>query len=244
MNLKLLLAYEGTHYLGWQKTPFGKSIEECLEKAFFQILQEPLVFQAASRTDKGVHAEAQVVNCILSKPRDLFRLIKSVNAVLPKDITILQMEEAPEDFHPTLNAVGKEYHYHVCMGPTQLPFHRPFSWHVAKTPAIEAMQEAGAALLGIHDFSSFCNDQAHKNPECNLTRLELTPVPGNRLKFVVSGNHFLYKMVRNIVGTLVDIGTKKLMAPIPDILNSKDRTQAGITAPAHGLILKKVFYDL
>ncbi len=243
MNLKLLVAYEGTHYLGWQKTPFGKSIEDSLEKAFFQILQERFVFQAASRTDKGVHAEGQVVNCILSKPADLFRLLKAVNAVLPKDIKILSMEEASAAFHPTLDALGKEYHYHLCVGPSQLPFHRPFSWHLPKTPDLSRVREAAKELVGTHDFTSFCNDKSAKNPECRLTRVELVELPGNRLKFVVSGNHFLYKMVRNLVGTLVDIGTTKLKTPILDIMKSKDRTQAGMTAPAHGLILKKVLYD-
>jgi tRNA pseudouridine38-40 synthase len=147
-NLKLLLSYDGTSYLGWQKTAMGPSIEEELEKALSQILQHPVALQAASRTDAGVHAEGQVVNFFTEKEI----LQKSINGVLPKDISVLKLEEAHEAFHPTIDCRGKEYHYFVCTGNTQLPFHRRFSWHFNFPLEVEKMKKAAALLVGKHDF--------------------------------------------------------------------------------------------
>ena len=241
-NIKLILAYEGTHYLGWQKTAMGKSIEEELEKAVAQILQHPVKLQAASRTDAGVHAEGQVVNFLTASEMPLDKLQKGLNALLPNDISVLKMEEAPEDFHPTLDSRGKEYHYSVCLGPTQLPFYRNFSWHFIYPVDIEVMKKADLHLIGSHDFSALTNEKQDDNVR-EIFAIEIESLE-NRLKIRVSGNNFLYKMVRNIVGTLLYVGCGKLtVEEIPAILESKDRTLAGVTAPALGLILKEVFYD-
>ncbi len=129
MNIKLLIAYLGTSYLGWQKTPMGPSIEEALEKALSIVLQEEKKLQAASRTDAGVHAQGQVVNFTLSSFKDLKRLKASLNGCLPKDIVVLSAQEMPESFHPTLDAIKKEYIYEICNSTVQLPFHRNTSWH-------------------------------------------------------------------------------------------------------------------
>ena len=139
-NLKLTLSYEGTQYLGWQKTKMGPSIEETLEKALSQVLRHPVKLQAASRTDAGVHAAGQVINLFTSSPEDLFRLKKSFNGVLPRDISVLTLEEMPDAFHPTLDAQGKEYHYHICLGNVQLPFLRLVSWHFPYPLNIDEMQ--------------------------------------------------------------------------------------------------------
>jgi tRNA pseudouridine38-40 synthase len=241
-NIKLILAYEGTRYLGWQKTAMGLSIEEELEKALAQILQHPVKLQAASRTDAGVHAEGQVVNFFTESEMPLDKLQKSLNSLLPKDISVLKIEEAPEAFHPTLDCRGKEYHYSVCTGSTQLPFHRQFSWHFSYPLDLEAMQKAAEALLGKHDFSAFTNEKQEDNVR-EIFAIQIEPLDG-RLKIRVSGNNFLYKMVRNIVGTLLYAGCGKLpWQEVPSIIASKDRTRAGVTAPAHGLVLKEVIYD-
>jgi len=238
MNIKLVVAYEGTHYLGWQKTNMGKSIEEELEKALSQILQHPVKLQAASRTDAGVHAEAQVVNFFTDKEISL----KSLNAVTPKDISILEATVMPDDFHPTLTCKGKEYEYTVCLGQSQLPFHRLFSWHFPYPIDLEMMRDAAAFLVGRHDFSAFTNDKQENNVR-EIFSIEIILLD-NQIKIRVAGNNFLYKMVRNIVGTLIYVGYGKLQATdLPAILEGKDRTRAGVTAPAHGLCLKKVFYD-
>lgn len=241
-NIKLILAYEGTHYLGWQKTAMGPSIEQELEKVLTQILRHPVDLQAASRTDAGVHAEGQVVNFFTETEISLERLQKSLNGLLPQDISVLKMEEVSESFHPTLDSRGKEYHYSICLGQTQLPFHRNFSWHFSYPLNFEEMKKAADYLKGKHDFSAFTNEKQEDNVrEIFDIILEMSP---DRLKIRVSGNNFLYKMVRNIVGTLLYVGCGKLSAEqIPAIIKSQDRTKAGVTAPAHGLVLKEVFYD-
>jgi tRNA pseudouridine38-40 synthase len=241
-NIKLIVAYEGTHYLGWQKTAMGPSIEEELEKALTQILRHPVALQAASRTDAGVHAEGQVVNFFTDVEMALERLQKSLNGLLPKDISVLKIEEAAENFHPTLDSQGKEYHYSVCLGPTQLPFHRSFSWHFSYPVDLEEIKKAAQHLKGRHDFSAFTNERQEDNIR-EIFDIVIEPF-ADRLKIRVSGNNFLYKMVRNIVGTLLYVGSGKLSSEeLPAILASRDRTRAGVTAPALGLVLKEVFYD-
>lgn len=238
-NYKLIVAYQGTRYLGWQKTGMGLSIEEELEGVLSRILQQPIHLQAASRTDAGVHAQGQVVNFFADKAPSL----RSLNGLLPKDISVSIIEEMPIDFHPTLHATGKEYHYNICFGHAQLPFHRSFSWHFPYALDLSSMQNAAAALIGEHDFSAFTNERQEDNVR-HVTAIEIFPLAADRLRISVAGNRFLYKMVRNLVGTIVYAGCGKI-APgdVSDILESKDRTRAGMTAPACGLSLYKVKYD-
>ncbi len=242
----MTIAYEGTAYLGWQKTRTGKSIEAELEIALKRILQEEVTLQAASRTDRGVHAHGQVVNFFRQRTEmDLNLVQKGLNAVLPKDISVKSLEEVESTFHPTLNCTAKEYNYIICNTPVQLPFFRHSSWHVSAPLLLDAMRQAAQTLLGEHDFSAFCNERAlwSKSSICRLLEITLTPFEDDRLKISIIGDHFLYKMVRNIVGTLVYVGMGKLTwEAVPLILAQKDRTQGGITAPAHGLVLKQVFY--
>lgn len=221
----------------------GPSIEESLEKALFQIYHIPIELQAASRTDAGVHAEGQVVNFRLQTPPDLYKLQKGLNALLPKDIAVRDLALATENFHPTLDASSKEYRYFICNDFVQLPFHRKFSWRFPYPLDLEAMQRAIRHLLGEHDFSAFSNLRVENGVRI-LSAIEIIPLPERRLCFSIKGNHFLYKMVRNLVGTLVYVGCGKLLPEdLPAILKSKDRKRAGVTAPAHGLILSHVFYD-
>jgi tRNA pseudouridine38-40 synthase len=246
-NIKLTVAYDGGAYLGWQKTPMGPSIEETLQTVLEQILQHPTPLQAASRTDAGVHALGQVVNFLSSKESiDLHRLQISLNSLLPKDIAVLDIEKVPPAFHPTLDCSGKEYHYNVCFGTAQLPHHRFYSWHYPYSLNLSSMQEAASFLIGTHDFSTFCNvkkNEKYDNHVREVKRLDITQTEEKRLRFQIEGNHFLYKMVRNLVGTLVYVGRGKLpIHSISSLLNSHDRKEAGVTAPAHGLFLFRVFY--
>ena len=245
-NYKMTLAYEGTRYYGWQKNLDGPSIEESLEETLSLLLQHPISLQAASRTDRGVHAEGQVINFFSTNktlsPRDLLR---SLNKILPKDITVTSLEKALPTFHPTLDAAGKEYHFSICNHSTQDPFHRHVSWHVPKKLSLEPMRTAATYFLGTHDFSSLTNTRfpKHKQTVCTLKTLEITKQTHHRLHIRVIGDHFLYKMVRNLVGTLVQVGQGKLdPKTIPTILQKKDRKQAGVTAPACGLRLAYVIY--
>jgi len=243
-NYKITLAYVGTRYFGWQKTESGPSIEESLEKAFFQTTRQTPTLQAASRTDRGVHAERQIINFFSLSDFDQ-ELIEALNSCLPHDISILSVEKVSPFFHPTLDAVGKEYHYFICNKAVQDPFHRLFSWHVPAPLSCDKMQRTVSFFCKKADFSALTN-QRKSLPQsriCRLSSLEIVPLPENRLKISLIGDHFLYKMARNIVGTLVYVGLGKLrLADIPSLLESKDRTRAGITAPAWGLHLKEVFY--
>lgn len=245
-NYKMVLAYDGTDYLGWQKTRMGKSIEETLENVLRRILQEEISLQAASRTDRGVHADGQVVN-FTTKRQEVApsRLLKSLRSLLPRSIAIHSLERVPLSFHPTLDCTAKEYHYLICNAPIQSPFFRDFSWHIPSPLLLEEMHKASEPLLGKHDFSAFCNERLlwTRSRECQIFELKISPIGDHRIQLSMIGDHFLYKMVRNIVGTLVYVGLGKLswqlLAPI---LTSQDRCQAGVTAPAHGLTLKRVFY--
>lgn len=247
-NFRAVIAYEGTRYLGWQKTRMGSSIQEELEKAIATLLRHPVELQAASRTDAGVHAKGQVVNFTTPLPSfDLFRLCKGINAVLPNDIRLLNLEEAPLDFHPTLNALGKEYVYEICTSTAQSPFFRSHSWHFPYDLDLASMRLAAEALVGTHDFSSFCNERTLIDPDpvCTLHSVSIDELPGRRLRILVQGNRFLYKMMRNLAGSIAYAGCGKINpSTIRDILMSRDRRLAGMTAPAHGLYLQRVLYPL
>ena len=165
---------------------------------------------------------------------------------MPKDICAIHIQEVSRSFHPTVQACRKDYHYHICNSFIQLPFYRQFSWHFRYGLDTEKMQKGAQMLIGKHDFSSFCNDRAllEKDAVKQLDRIDIQVLPESRLRILVHGDHFLYKMVRNIVGTLAYVGCGKISVDdVTTILESKDRKQAGITAPAHGLILKHVFYN-
>ena len=213
-NIRSVLAYDGSNYLGWQITHMGPSIEGELTQQLRQILQEPVQLNAASRTDAGVHAEGQVVNFLTANNSISAEKLKaSLNRLLPKDLVVLQCEEAAVDFHATLHTRSKEYHYHLCCGRFQMPPLRRYSWHYTSQLDLEAMRSAAQLFIGEHDFSSFCN--VRKNIRYadyirTLYKLEIIPLEANRLRFEIHGDHFLYKMVRNLVGTLLYVGCGKL----------------------------------
>jgi tRNA pseudouridine38-40 synthase len=246
VNIKLLLAYDGTGYLGWQKTKEGPSIEEALQLVLETILQEKVLLQAASRTDAGVHALGQVVNFSTKKDLDLDKFQLSLNSLLPKEIVVREVEVVAEKFHPTLDCEGKTYEYRVCAGRQQLPVYRLYSWHFRAPLDLKAMLGAANELVGVHDFSAFCNvkkNETYADYVREVKSIEIYQEDGDRFIFFISGNHFLYKMVRNIVGTLVYVGCGKMrVEEIRGLLEGKDRTKIGVTAPAHGLTLKEVFF--
>jgi tRNA pseudouridine38-40 synthase len=246
-NIRLTIAYDGTLYLGWQKTSMGPSIESTLQQVIEQILQHPAPLQAASRTDAGVHALGQTVNFLTSKiDLDLRKFRTSLNRLLPKDIAVLQADLMPLSFHPTLDCTGKEYRYYVCLGPTQLPQNRLTSWHVHYPLDRNKMKQAQLLLIGIHHFAAFCNvkkNARYTDYVRDVQLLEMMEIERNRICFRIGGNNFLYKMVRNLVGTLIDIGRGKIVVEsLADILQSQARPKAGVTAPSHGLFLHEVFY--
>lgn len=246
-NIRLTIAYNGAAYLGWQHTKEGPSIESTLQAALEKLLRHPVILQAASRTDCGVHAAGQVANFYTENDAwELGRLQRALNGTLPHDMAITAIDHVEDSFHPTLEVYGKEYHYFVCYGHVQLPQHRHTSWHIHHDLNFLAMRQAMTLLTGEHDFQAFCNQRKHLvYPHYTRTvRLfEMLELPHDRQQFIVEGPNFLYKMVRNLVGTVLDIGKGRIpLADLPSILESRDRARAGVTAAAHGLTLARVSY--
>ncbi len=244
---KMRLAYDGADFCGWQFQPNGVSIQMTLQEALNVLLQDDVRVRGAGRTDTGVHALEQVAHFTASTDIDISKLLRSLNGVLPRTIRVLEISVAEEGFHAQYSAIGKIYHYHITFGLTQSPFHRWTRWHVKYKVDVERLRQAAEYFVGTHDFSSFANQQnsgsAGRNPVRTIRRLDVVEEDGGlRLEF--EGNGFLYKMVRNIVGTLLEVATRK--RPIDDIarlLEAKNRRLAGQVAPAHGLTLVKVLYD-
>lgn len=247
-NIKLIVSYDGTNYLGWQKTSAGPSIEQSLTQALATALRFAPKLQAASRTDAGVHASCQVVNFLMEKePPDFGKLRHSLNNLLPKDIRILQISLEQQNFHPTLDCIGKEYRYNLCLAPTMLPHRRLYCWHrPLKYVDIAKLEIQAQQLVGEQDFAAFCNLRSERSYESTVRRIDAIEFHscGDGEYFVlIRGNNFLYKMVRNIVGTLVYIAEGRLEAYcLPKIVASQKRSYGGITAPACGLTLVGVFY--
>ncbi len=243
-NIRLILSYDGSRFFGWQKTSTGPSIQEEVEKALKTLLGETVSLEAASRTDRGVHAEGQSAQFFTQSPVPPARLKRGLNALLPSEISIRAVDEMSASFHPTLDAKGKEYRYFVCNKPVQSPMQRLYSWHLHLPLDVEEMEKATGYLLGSQDFSALSNERIDEGTRF-LSKLAVVPLeePG-RYRFDICGNNFLYKMARNIAGTLVYAGLKKIKADeLPGILSSRDRRLAPVTAPAHGLFLWEVLYS-
>lgn len=246
-NYKLIIAYDGTEYGGWQIQPNATSIQELISNAIETILQHPVTLIGSGRTDAGVHALGQVAHFKCEKDLDLIRFLGSLNGLLPRDIRILSIEKVPLDFHAQRSALSKAYHYHLCLERVQDPFRRLYSLHVRENIDTELMRKAALYFVGTLDFTSFSNESdegsASKNPVRTISRLDIIP-EGGGLRIEIEADGFLYKMVRNIVGTLLEVARgKRDHTDIPRIFSAKDRRQAGQAAPAHGLFLAKVKYS-
>ncbi len=243
---KLLIAYDGTHYSGWQVQPNGTSIQTLLQQALSTALRAPTSLVGSGRTDAGVHALGQVAHFTCGATFDARKLLLSLNGLLPLDIRALELNPVDPSFHARYSAIGKVYRYHLQWNLN--PFKQLYSLYVPTVLDIPLMQEGARLLLGRHDFTSFSNEAdrgaAAKNPVRTLRRLDFIAEEGGMvLEF--EGDGFLYKMVRNIVGTLLALGRGKIsLEDIPIILAAKDRRCAKEAAPAHGLFLARVEYAL
>ncbi|MCB1108405.1 MAG: tRNA pseudouridine(38-40) synthase TruA [Chlamydiia bacterium] len=244
---KLIIAYEGTHYSGWQVQPNAITIQELIQNALLKILKKPTHVTASGRTDAGVHARAQVAHFDTTTPLDTFTTLRGLNGLLPHDIRILSIEPVADNFHSRFDAQGKTYHYNLSFGPAPDPFMRHFSVHLYQPCELQTLKYAASHFVGTHDFSSFANSAtkgaAAKNPIRTICALDLIETAYG-LRIEVSGNGFSYKMVRNIVGALIAVNLQKINADdIPKILEAKDRRQAPVAAPARGLFLHEVIYN-
>jgi tRNA pseudouridine38-40 synthase len=243
---KLTIAYDGTHYHGWQIQPNGITIQEILMQKSAVILREPVKIIGSGRTDSGVHAHGQVAHFSSSVEIDIDRFFGSINALIPKDIRVLKIESVPDDFHAQYSAKGKTYHYHLWLDRIQDPFKRLYSLHVRERLDLDLLFQASKKFLGTHDFTSFANE-AHSGCAAydairTIKRLDFIEQEGG-FRMEIEADGFLYKMVRNITGTLLDISRGK-MSPevISHLFEQQDRRLAGKAAPPHGLFLHQVDY--
>lgn len=245
MNVKLTVEYDGTNYHGFQVQPNANTIQEELEKALARRLNRPVRVIGAGRTDAGVHAAGQVVNFFGAMPIPLDRVPVALNSVLPRDIRIVDAKTVSETFHARFSALRKTYVYTIYRGPYHSVFWRRYSWWVAHNLDIAAMKQAAHGLVGQRDFASFAaSGGAAKTSERHLMEC-LVSEEGPLVKVKFTADGFLYNMVRNLMGTMVDVGMGVLsMGGLAAILAGRDRALAGITAPPQGLCLERVDYEL
>ena len=247
IKLKLTIAYDGTAYQGWQVQKTGLGVQQKVEEALVKIFPSVKRILSSSRTDTGVHALGMVAEVEI--PREEFKMTLhklplAVNAWLPEDIRIVSAKRVSADFHARFQATGKQYRYAVWNHTAMNPLLRMQAWHVPVKLDVRAMRSATKRFVGKHDFRSFAATHTYEIEDTvrTLTRCDIKR-SGPLLTFIIEGDGFLYKMCRGIVGTLVQLGRGKFgETELKRMLAAKDRRAAGMTAPAHGLVLWKVFY--
>lgn len=241
-NLKITLQYNGEKYCGWQKQPDSPGIQGTVEQAIYEITNERVKVTASGRTDAGVHALGQVANFKTETKIPADRIPDALNAKLPKDISVIDCEEVDLDFHARYNACGKTYRYQIYNRPHRSPLYKDLAYHVKYGLDLDKIRLEANYLLGEHDFGGFMSSGSSvKDTVRTIYDIKIQEHEG-LITIEVSGNGFLYNMVRIIVGTLVDIGRGRITNSMEEIINSKSRSMCGHTAPAHGLFLKKVQY--
>lgn len=242
-KLKLTLEYDGTGYSGWQAQANAATVQVRVERALGEVLRERVRLHGAGRTDAGVHARGQVAHFETASALPPENIRQGANTHLPPDIAILAAEEAAPDFHARYSARWKIYRYRILLRDTRSPLARNRAWRIALPLDPARMREAAEPLLGRRDFAAFAaSGSSVKGTVRELSRLEITG-EGEELTLEFQADGFLYRMVRNITGTLVEAGRGKLsVREVAGILRSRDRTRAGPTAPARGLYLEEVGY--
>ena len=243
VQYKLVLEYDGTGYRGWQVQPAARTVQGEVEAALSRILNTPTRVRVGGRTDAGVHARGQVASFRTSRPLDPARFRHSLNCVLPADVSVSDVAEVPDTFDPRSDARSRVYRYRIWNRPYPSALHARFVWHVPRALDRAAMHEAAALLVGAHDFSSFQGaDSVERTPWRTVLRSEVARDEGF-LIYDVEARSFARHMVRNIVGTLVDVGRGALsLDEFSRIFAARDRTRAGATAPPQGLFLVAVRY--
>lgn len=245
-NYKLTIAYDGSTFNGWQIQNNSKGIQPIIQEKLRIFLKEDVRLIGSGRTDAGVHAFGQAANFKCESLVDTHKLLRGLNGMLPPEIRVKSCEQVPLEFHAQYSARGKIYHYHLYLDEVMDPFRRKYTWHVRGRIDLDALKLAAKEFLGTHDFTSFANEadegSAAKDPVRTLSRLDCVDEAGGmRLEF--EGDGFLYKMVRNIVGTLVEVARgKRSVESIQELFLAKDRRKAGMAAPPEGLFLVHVNY--
>jgi tRNA pseudouridine38-40 synthase len=247
LKFKLTIAYDGTGYEGWQVQKIGTGVQEKVEAALAKLFPSQPRVHSSSRTDTGVHALGMVAHFEIPRAECRMtgrKLALALNAWLPEDIRVLAAARARKDFHARFQAAGKQYRYFVWNHAAMNPLIRHTAWHVPRPLDLQAMRAAAPFFVGKRDFQSFAANPGYAKASTvrTLTRCELQR-RGPLLTVIIEGDGFLYKMCRGIVGTLVQVGLGKFPAEeVRRMLEKRDRRVAGMTAPAHGLVLWKVLY--
>lgn len=244
-NFKLVIEYDGAHYHGWQRQAGVLTVQEALEARLEIMLGQSVRVRGSGRTDAGVHARGQVVNFYARTRLQPDQIQRGLNSLLPEDIVVLQASEVPDSFHARFSAVSKVYEYRILNRATGSALDRNRAWHIRQSLDVHAMEAALEVVRGAHDFRAFmAAGSSVKSTERCVHRATLECPHPEWLIFRFVADGFLRHMVRNLVGTLVEVGRGKLSVEgVRDILASKDRRRAGMTAPAHGLYLDTVNYE-
>lgn len=242
---RAIIEYDGTQYNGFQWQQDGPTIQAAVEAALRIISGTFVRITGAGRTDAGVHALGQVISFDLDWPekRGLEVLHRALNANLPEDIVVLQLTKAPAGFHPRFAARRRTYHYLICNAPIRRPLDRQRCWHVARPLNVDGMNEAAALLVGTHDFATF-----GRPPQGHNTIREVYRAAWQReeaqLRFEITANAFLYRMVRSLAGSLAAVGMGKwTVAQFADAFQAHERSRSATAAPAHGLYLVSIDYE-
>ncbi|MGI9471890.1 MAG: tRNA pseudouridine(38-40) synthase TruA [Rubripirellula sp.] len=248
-TFKLTVAYDGTEFAGWQVQPGQPTIQGSLQDAFLKLTGERVQVIGSGRTDAGVHAIAQVASCQASWRDPAERLVRALNSQLPDTIAVTDARDAASGFHAIRDASRKRYRYQLQIGGVRDPFEYPYRWHLHGKIDLEAVRTAAQRFIGCHDFQSFQASGSDRKTTvrnvyaCELFEQTTGVAEASHLAIEVEADGFLYNMVRNIVGTLVEVGRGKQSPQwIDDVLAACDRDVAGPTAPAHGLFLFRVDY--
>lgn len=259
-RFRITIAYDGTDFVGWQRQAAGVSIQGLLEDALAELEAGAVTVLGAGRTDAGVHALGQVAAFTLTRSIAADAVVRALNVRLPLSVRVLDAEEVPADFHPQFAATSKTYRYRIWNGDVVSPFERMYAWHVLGALDLDAMGEAARMLEGRHDFAAFqgtgsdvkttertvfASRVLRQAPDARKeTPLEVSPSnPEPLITYQVTGDGFLRHMVRAIVGTLVEIGRgRRPPAWMREVVASRNRSDAGVTAPAAGLFLVRVDY--
>ena len=246
-NVKLTIEYDGSAYHGWQRQANAITVQQVLEEAIAGLVGHPVTLHGSGRTDAGVHALGQVASFETHTTILANRLHHAINTVLPPDITVLRAEDVPATFHARFSATGKTYCYRILCRHVRPSIGRERVHWLRRRLDVADMQQAAALCVGEHDFAAFESESSGDNSVRTVTRCDVEALPdhgGEWIDVTVSANGFLYNMVRTMVGTLIEIGSGKQPPEwVADLLESRDRTLAGPTAPAKGLCLLEVNYE-
>ena len=243
-RIRLIIAYDGTAYVGWQVQPNGISIQEKVEDALFALTSEKITLHGSGRTDSGVHAKAQVAHFDTNVRMAADKFAIALNTHLPPDIRVLYSEECDPDFHSRFSAKKKQYQYRIHLGRHSDVFTRSTALQLHVIPDFDKMQQAASKVIGTHDFRAFKSTGTTMENTVRTIEESHWTKDGSFLVYSVTGNGFLYNMVRILVGTMLEIGLGRIPPEsIEKALETHERSYAGPTAPAHGLILNRVIYE-